>query len=486
MWPMVYHSHINCHFRKQIKHTMRAFTISAITYLSATLFFATLPILSNAQSKTGKQPNDKVAELRGKVEHIVVIYQENWSFDGLYGKFPGANNLSKTMDVPQVDKDGTPLKTAPQPYSDIYGDKPVLDTAFHQPLPPKPYDLLQYISPDHLTGDLVHRFYTEQLQINGGRMDKFIAWSDNGGLVQSYFDATNLPEGKLAQQYTLCDNFFHSAFGGSFLNHIWLIAAASPVWKDAPKKYISQPDPTKPHFKDAQVTPDGYAINTSYSINQPHPASIKDTTLLMPSQTIPTIGDRLNDAKVSWAWYSGGWNDAINGKPDELFQYHHQPFVYFENFKDGSANKKEHLKDETDFTTAVQNGTLPSVSFIKPLGNNNEHPGYASLTKGQEHVDSIVQLIMKSEYWKNTIIIIAYDENGGRWDHVSPPKIDRWGPGSRVPCIIISPFARKHFIDSTPYETVSILKLIETRYKLKPLTNRDATAKNMLNAFDFK
>jgi phospholipase C len=317
-------------------------------------------------------------------------------------------------------------------------------------------------------------------------MDKFITWSDNGGLVQSSFDATNLPEGKLAQQFTLCDNFFHSAFGGSFLNHMWLIAAASPVWKNAPKQYLSQPDPKKPNFKDGQVTPDGYAVNTSYSINQPHPEKIKDTTLLMPSQTLPTIGDRLNDGKVSWAWYSGGWDDAIHGKPNELFQYHHQPFVYFKNFKDGSANKKEHLKDEDDFIAAVQNGTLPSVSFVKPLGNNNEHPGYASLAQGQQHVDSLVQLVMKSKYWKNTIIIIAYDENGGRWDHVAPPKIDRWGPGTRVPCIVISPFAREHFIDHTQYETVSILKLIETRYQLKPLNNRDATAKNMLNAFDFE
>ena len=106
-------------------------------------------------------------------------------------------------------------------------------------LPLIPYDLTKYkyIAANALTGDIVHRFYHEQLQIDNGLLeskngdlDKFVTWSDNPGLVLSYIDATNLPEGVLAQQYTLCDNFFHSAYGGSFLNHHWLIAAASPPW----------------------------------------------------------------------------------------------------------------------------------------------------------------------------------------------------------------------------------------------------------------
>src|SRR5262249_53978917 len=110
------------------------------------------------------------------------------------------------------------------------------------PLPVQPYDLNQYLSPDQLTGDIVHRFWHQQGQINGGSMDQFVSWSDNGGLVFSYVDATNLPEGQLAQQYVMADKFFHSAYGGSFLNHLFLIAAAPPVFPDAPDRFKPQLD----------------------------------------------------------------------------------------------------------------------------------------------------------------------------------------------------------------------------------------------------
>ncbi len=144
-------------------------------------------------------------------------------------------------------------------------------------LPLKPYDLLSIISPATQTGDIVHRLYTQQLQIDGGKMDKFVAWSDNGGLVMSFFDATNYPEGKLAQEFTLCDNFFHAAFGGSFLNHMWLIAAATPVFPNAPAGMIATPpDAAKMTAADKVVTPDGFVVNTAFSVNQPIPPSVKD------------------------------------------------------------------------------------------------------------------------------------------------------------------------------------------------------------------
>jgi len=289
----------------------------------------------------------------------------------------------------------------------------------------------------------------------------------------------SLPNG-----FTLCDNFFHSAFGGSFLNHIWFIAAASPVWMNAPQCLISQPNPDLPGFKDNQVSPDKYVINTSLSINDPHPASIPDS-LLVPNQDMPTIGDRLTDKNISWTWYSGGFHDAMEGDPDPTFQFHHQPFTYFRNFANGSEAKTKHLKDEKHFFKELRKRKLPEVIFIKPLGKNNEHPGYASLEMGQKHVAMLVRKIMNSPYWKDCAIIITYDENGGRWDHVAPPVIDRWGPGTRVPAIIISPFAKRGFVDHTQYETVSILKFIETRFDIQPLSSRDANANDLLNAFEF-
>ncbi len=432
------------------------------------------------------QTQDALSQLRAKVGHIIVIYQENWSFDALYGHFPGANGIANAAPVTlsQVDKSGAPLSAAPLP---INGKSVDPHFASMNPATPlAPYDLRQYIQPGVQTGDIVHRFYTQQLQIDGGRMDKFVTWSDNGGLVMSYFDATDMPEGRLARAYTLFDNFFHAAFGGSFLNHMWLIAAATPVFPNAPASLISTPPEAEGHtVADKVVTPDGYVVNTAYSVNQPVPAFVTDRSTLVPNQTLPTIGDRLSDKGVSWAWYSGGWDDAMAGKPDPLFQYHHQPFIFFKNFADGTDAKKIHLKDEKDFLNALGSGTLPAVSFVKPLGPDNEHPGYAALMRGQQHVADLVGRILGSPYGSDAVIIITYDENGGRWDHVPPPIVDRWGPGTRVPAILVSPFARKGFIDHTQYDTTSILKLIEQRFDLQPLSSRDAGVTSLANALSF-
>jgi phospholipase C len=131
-------------------------------------------------------------------------------------------------------------------------------------------------------------------------------------------------------------------------------------------------------------------------------------------------------------------------------------------------------------------GNLPAVSFVKPIGEVNEHPGYANVLDGERHVEELISAIRNSPDWKNTAIIITYDENGGFWDHVSPPVVDRWGPGTRVPTLIISPFSRGGHIDHTFYETTSILAFIERRWKLTPLSTRDASANDLTAAFDFQ
>src|SRR5579864_7682981 len=420
-----------------------------------------------------------------KINHVVIIYQENWSFDSLYGHFPGANGLDQAdAATPQVDKDGNPYPTLPQPLNTDFSPA-IPDPRFPADMPVQPFDTSKFVGPNQLTGDLVHRYYQEQYQIDGRKMDKFVAWSDAAGLVLSYYDATNLPEGKLAQQFTMMDNFFHAAFGGSFLNHQFLICACAPTWPEAPSSVVAQLDANGMMTKDGQVTPDGFVVNTSYTVNTPHPANVTDKSLLVPEQTAPTIGDRLNDANVSWAWYSGGWDNALIGHPDLLFQFHHQPFAYYANYADGTPGRAAHLRDENNFYTDVADGKLPAVTFIKPLGYDNEHPGYATLLSGQQHVADLVSTIQNSPYWQDTAIIVTYDEHGGRWDHVPPPVIDKWGPGLRVPTIVISPFARKGFVDHTQYDTTSILKLIEERWNLEPLGDRDAKTGDMLTAFDF-
>ena len=412
-----------------------------------------------------------------KVNHVVVIYLENHSYDNLYGQFAGANGLSNATaaNTTQVDASGAAYAFLPT----ITGT-----TAFPANLPNTYFNIDQYVPADMKIPDVLHRYYQEQLQIDGGKMDKFALYNSSSGLTMGYYKTSLLPLATLAQQYTLCDNFFHSAFGGSFLNHIWLIAAASPVFPGAPTSIVATVDATGKLIKDGTVTPDGYAVNTAYSVNAPHPASTSPANLI-PNQTMPTIGDRLTAKNVSWAWYSGGWNDALAGNPDPTFQFHHQPFIYFTPYADGTAAKKEHLLDESAFVAAAKNGTLPSVSFIKPVGLDNEHPGYADVVRGEQHTVELINQVLNGPNGKDAVIIITYDENGGFWDHVAPPVIDKWGPGSRVPTIIISPFAKKGYVDHTQYETVSILSFIEQRWGLQPLTDRDKNAKPLTGAFEF-
>jgi len=420
-----------------------------------------------------------------KINHVVVLYQENWSFDSLYGEFPGANGIDEDGPaVTQLDKQNQPYATLPQPKDTNL--KPVAaDTRFPANLPVRPFDIDQYVAPDKRIGDLTQRFYQEQAQIDGGTMDKFVAVGDNGGLTLGYYNATILPEGQLAQQYTMADNFFHAAFGSSLHNHFWLIAAATPQWPTAPAGMVAQVDSNGALIKDGTVTPDGYLVNTAFPATGPHPATITDTAQLVPPLTMPTIGDRLDEKGISWGWFSGGWNDAIAGHPDPLFEFNHQPFAYFAKYAVGTPGQAAHLHDEQDFLRALSANSLPAVAFIKPLGADDEHPGYASLVRGQQHVADLVKAVQQSPYWADTAIIVTYDENGGFCDHVAPPTGDRWGPGTRVPAIIISPYAKKGFVDHTQYDTTSILKFIETRWGLAPLSARDAAANDLINAFDF-
>ena len=441
----------------------------------------TSPTAPTVGAARGTSQENKVPGL-SRLKHVVVIYLENHSFDNLYGEFPGANGLANSAATSvQVDLAGSIFSKLPAPTG-------VAALAFLAALDNEPFSI-----EDHLGGlevktpDLVHRFYQQQVQIDGGRMDRFAAVSDARGLVMGFYHSSTLPLYAEAQQYTLADNFFHAAFGGSFLNHMWLIAARTPVFPGAPDAVIAQVGanglPTAGH--DGFVTTDGFAVNTAFTVNNPHPATVP-ADRLVPNQTFPTIGDRLSHEKISWAWYSGGWNDALAGHADPLFQFHHQPFAYFANYADNTAAKAEHLRDEQEFSTAAAAGTLPAVSFVKPLGPVNEHPGYANVIDGESHVEQLINAVRNGPDWKSTAIIITYDENGGFWDHVAPPVVDRWGPASRVPTLIISPFARKGYVDHTFYDTTSILALIEHRWGLEPLTDRDAHANDLTNAFNFQ
>ena len=161
------------------------------------------------------------------------------------------------------------------------------------------------------------------------------------------------------------------------------------------------------------------------------------------------------------------------------FQAHHHPFNYYAEFDPAAhpADRTAHLKDYTDLVADAAAGTLPAVSFYKPVGVYNQHPGYANLSNGDIHIADLVAKLQASPQYKNMVIVITYDEFGGAWDHVAPPKGDKLGPGTRIPAIIISPYAKAGTVDHTQYDTASILRLITRTFGLDTLAglkSRDA------------
>jgi acid phosphatase len=480
-----------------------------------------------------------------KIKTIVVIYAENRSFDNLYGLFPGANGIANALTNPesylQRDRDGkTVLATLPPVWN---SDDPNWSFVAHLPNKPFQIDAAPGGTPGSTdvnvaSPDLVHRFYNHQMQINNGRNDQFAAYSDAGGLSMGYYDGAKMAMWQLAKQYTLADNFFMGAFGGSFLNHFWLVCACTPSMASAPEGRAAILDDktgrlrvesssslnSAPRYPgDFNFTPEDKITQRSYAVNTTQPPfqpsgtppakdgdprlanqNAKGSAAVLSPQTDKTIGDTLSEKHIEWAWYAGAWREAlVDGlqspdKPRKViynkangaanFQPHHQPFNYFSRFdpatQDGALQRAAHLKDYTDLQTDIANGTLPAVVFYKPQGSLNQHPGYTDVMSGDAHIAEVVKQLQDSPQWPNMFIIVTYDENGGFWDHVAPPASDRWGPGSRVPAIFISPFVKKQHIDHTVYDTTSIIQLITHRFGLQPLPGIRKNMGDLINTLE--
>jgi phospholipase C len=522
----------------------------------------------------GGQGKDSLAGIK----HIVVIYEENHSFDNLYGGWEGVNGLKKAdaAHTTQVNTSGVAYDCLKQ--DDVNLTSPPLAStcsdasagtpggAFDSAFANKPFRIDNFIGPidttcppplqafsfpngvvkgaglpGGCTRDLVHRFYQEQYQIDGGKQDRYVTGSDAIGLTMGTYDTKQLPIYKYlhsnhAPSYAIEDNFFQAAFGGSFLNHQWLIAARTPEYPGAPDTLntILGADGSPANYplhpatglRDGALTVAKNADGTcsapaqvcgEFAVNTMQPPFAPFSAFgaqLKVAQTYDTIGDRLSGKGIDWAWYSGGWDDATgnptgvgytNGPgptcgnpnaspsaypvcPDNVFQYHHQPFNYFANYAPGTQARADHLRDEAEFIAAAKKGTLKPVSFVKPLGEENEHPGYASESQGSDHLVDLIKAIVNGPDGKNTMIVVTYDEFGGQWDHVSPPTgrgvSDVWGPGTRVPALIISSRLHEDFsVDHVQHDTTSILATIEHFFHLKPLTSRDASVADLSSAF---
>ncbi len=501
---------------------------------------ATLGACGDTRDAPGKPvarpltPQELDKALHDQVKTVVVIYAENRSFNNLFADFPGVEKplsaLSAT-DCQQRDRDGSVLTSLPPVWGGVLqvGAQSVDGVTypnavqFQENLPNAPFALKGPNAEDLplslVTRDLWHVFYQNQMQINGGKNDGFVAWADSGGLVMGHYAQSrySLRLWDVAKEFVLCDNFFQGAFGGSFLNHQYLISATAPFYPNAAQSVakaqiatLQSDDPTDtrlkpldkspasamtgpPQFGPSALTPDGYAVNT---LAPPYwPTWIRDPenpdyskpdlpNVLVP-QTHEHIGDKLSKKNIDWAWYAGAWQATLEQFKDSdgipkipNFQYHHQPFNYFK--QQGPENRTERDKRLRDgglgeeagtnkFFADAQAGKLPAVTFYKPQGNLNMHAGYADVASGDRHITRALKVLQESPQWKNMVVVVTVDENGGWWDHVAPPKGDRWGPGTRVPAIVVSPFARKGMVDHTVYDTASILRLITRVFQLETL-----------------
>lgn len=597
---------------------------------------AALPTLPPQAQQPGPRITLNPVERAGAdaTKHIVVVFMQNNSFNKLFGKWDQVNgdpidNIAKAspQNTIQVGQDGTPLgclllndvnlqpggvagspactdDAAGISYQSVFPNAPFpLDAALPPgavTCPPPGTDavLARFAQvpanngvganspgaqPGGCTRDLVHRFYQEQYQLNGGAMNRYAVGSDAAGLVMGYYDTTKLTTyqyltGAGAPKFAVADRFFGGAFGGSFANGQWLISATLPQWPGAPDSVRSVLDengmPTSRHKDSTKVpfgeynyyvspTPDGlrdgqltqacgtprtnpnalcgdWVVNTSFPVQWPYPpGAVKER--LVPLLTYPNVGDRLNDAGVDWAWYSGGWSNAnglrdqpgwTNGDgavtrdytdpdgkpannpqgcsdptadptttwplcPDMDFQYHHQSFNYFYNWSEQTektrANRARNLQDLAAWYPLVkgENCGLKPVSFVQEIGPRNQHPGYGSAYVGDEAIADMLKSVYEGPCASDTLTIVTYDEFGGAWDHVPPPgpgsptkgAHDELGPGTRLPTLFVSNGLPRSGVDSTTYDLASVIGTITAKFNLEPLDRRDSEQATIWSAW---
>ncbi|MCX2728252.1 alkaline phosphatase family protein [Thermomicrobium sp. 4228-Ro] len=299
--------------------------------------------------------------------------------------------------------------------------------------------------------DLDHSSITFRRQHNGGRMDGFI-WAlrlrnQDGRIAMGYYDGRDLPYyWNLASEYVLFDRFFSSAHGGSVWNHMYWIAGVPGSDKNS-------------------IPADGFPND------------------------IVTIFDRLEEAGITWKFYIQNYDPSITYRTrteiagPRAAQVVWCPLLAMPRYLD-DPDLFRHIVPLDEYFTDLQNGTLPEVAYIVPSGASEHPPG--SIQAGQRFVRSLIQALMRSPSWHQSAFMVTYDDWGGWYDHVPPPQVDDYGYGFRVPAFLVSPYAKRGFIDSTTYDFTSILKFIEENWNLEPLAARDAAATSLANAFDFE
>ena len=387
-------------------------------------------------------PEPSLKELAGRrIKHVVYIIKENRTFDNYFARYPGANGATHGMT-----STGERVKLT--------------------------------VATDVMEPDIGHDFPAGMNAINGGKMDGFDLVA-NGESLSGYssFTREGIPNYfSYADEFVLGDNMFSSMYGPTFPAHLYTVGAQSG-------RVTSN--------KNQAEDPGGYCDDPGETVYRFQQLSKKEKKIVMEAEEkadMATVGnfweeiraclnfevlpDQLIKNDISWKYYAdeGSWMNA-------LLAIKHMRF---------SKHWGREIVPEESFPEDIENEKLAEVSWVVPGPGVNEHPGGPSVCMGENWTVEMVNKIMRSKYWKNTAIFLTYDDFGGFYDHVPPPHYDIMGFGPRVPLLIISPWAKQGYIDSTEYELVSPLKFIEDTWGLDCMTPRDCAASNMYNAFDFE
>lgn len=357
----------------------------------------------------------RASEGSNRVQHVVILIQENQSFDHLFRGFPGANAATT----------GT------------------IHTGATVPLTP------QALGADTDTGHIFEDFVADY---DAGKLDGFDMNTDGPKpnlLAYTYIRRSDIrPYFQLAKDYVLADNLFTSQLDGSFEGHQYLIAAQAghgvnpPMGKwgcDGTENYLPTLD------ADRSIGP-----------------------FELPCFTYTTLGDELDQAGLSWRFYAPYVTQQGNGGSWSAYQAISQ--IYF-----GPDWTQDVISPQTQILTDIPNGFLADVTWVVPDNQDSDHPGSHG-KGGPSWIASVVNAIGESQFWDSTTIFLIWDDWGGEYDHVSPPYMDYDGDGFRVPMICISPYAYEGNVNHTQLESTSILKYVEDTFNLPTLTAADARA----------
>jgi phospholipase C len=375
--------------------------------------------------------NSALADMN-KIQHIVFLVRENRSFDHYFGRFPGANGAKTGL-----------LSNG------------------------------QTISLGHATDrtpqDLCHILACAEIGIDGGKMDGFdlLVGGNKSNEFISYtqMQQTDIPNyWQYAQHFVLGDQMFSSAHNDSFPNHLYTIAASSYGVIDVPV--------SPPTHRNENGYSWGCDAPADYTVQQVDVADNIDA--VFPCFNFPVLPQNLTNAGVTWKYYA---------VPSDTLGYNFSTLDSIDYIRNGPLWSSNVVADTTFVTDALA-GHLPQVAWLTTGRHLTEHPP-ESVCSGENWTVTALNAIMQGPEWSSTAVFIMWDDFGGFYDHVPPPTEDKFGLGERVPFLVISPYAKAGYISHTQYEGASVLKFVEERFGLPPLTGRDATANDTTDAFDF-